>query len=89
MFEFKLDNKKKTASIKVLLKGETEPLEVHIKRYGIVKDSEVSASLRIEEAVSNKPWLNAILQNFKTKISEFDGVKIPTDKVNLLDELLD
>ena len=63
MLELKLDNKAKTARVKVLLKGESEPVEIVVNKYELSKGNGKS-SLRILKASSDRLWLDAALRNF-------------------------
>lgn len=83
MLEFRLDPKNRTLFAKVLLAGESEPLEVSINKYQIT-DSE-SPSVVIHEASTNRKWLSALIDSFLIG-KEF---LVPKDKIALFRELLE
>lgn len=83
MIELKLDTRKKKARALVLLNGETVPIEIKVDRYEILREGDV-AKVVIHEANSDKPWLNAILQNLVCKKS----FEVPPGKLDFITELL-
>ncbi len=61
--ELKLDSKAKTAKVKVLLKGESEPIEITVDKYKTGKKNGTSY-LHVIEASSDRLWIDAALRNF-------------------------
>jgi hypothetical protein len=57
-FSFDLDTRK--TYVKVMLLGEAEPIELSLDGFAVVSDGE-SNKLIIQQAQSNKPWLDNIL----------------------------
>lgn len=69
--DFIFDFDTRTAYVQVTLYGETEPIDVWLDGFAIVSDGD-SHALIIQEAKSNKPWLNNLLLRVIGK-----GWKIP------------
>jgi hypothetical protein len=63
-FIFDLDTR--TAYVQLTLFGEVEPIEVSIDGFAIVSDEE-SHQLIIQQAKSNRPWLNNLLSRIVGK----------------------
>ena len=62
MLELKIDNKQKKINVNMLLKGETEPIEINITKYDIEKENG-ETKLCIKNGSSSRPWIDAILKN--------------------------
>ncbi len=73
MFDLNLDVKAKTASFKILLKGETVPVEVKVSGLEFIKE-QGEYFVKIDEIESSKPWIKGIIEtmltNNKYKIDE-------------------
>lgn len=63
-FSFDLDTRK--VYVQTMLYGETEAIEVWVDGFGIISDKE-SYKFIIQQAQSNKPWLNNLLAHFVGK----------------------
>jgi hypothetical protein len=63
-FTFDLDTRK--VYVQVMLCGETEAIEVWVDGFGIINDQE-SYQFIIQQAQSNKLWLNNLLVHFVGK----------------------
>lgn len=63
-FSFDLDTRK--VYVKTMLNGETEAIEVWVDGFGIINDQE-SYQFIIQQAQSNKLWLNNLLVHFVGK----------------------
>ncbi|MSP26880.1 MAG: hypothetical protein EXR80_00080 [Methylococcales bacterium] len=63
-FSFDLDTRK--VHVQTMLYGETEAIEVWVDGFGIISDKE-SYTFIIQQAQSNKPWLNNLLVHFVGK----------------------
>ena len=59
VIELKIDNKSKRISVKALLNGETDPIEVNVEEYDLQGDS-----ITIKKISSDRAWVNAALGNF-------------------------
>jgi len=62
IIELAIDGRNKKVIISILLRGETLPIEVRIDEYEIIK-TDLSTSVIVKNASSDKVWLNAILKN--------------------------
>ena len=83
VLEIKLDSKTKHARVKVLLKGESKPLEIIVDEYEITREAGKS-SIRILKASSNRLWMDAALQNFIVD-KEFN---VPEKAVSYMEDFL-
>ena len=83
MLDFKIDHKTRVISASILLKGEDKPVDIDIQKYKIVKEKPY-AHIVIESMDCNKEWLNALAKQFIIK----KPIKIPYDKVDLIEEFL-
>ena len=83
MININIDHKTKSITASVLLKGESKPIEVKINKYKIIKEGS-TARIIVEDANSDRAWINALLQNFVVGKS----IKVPADKIMLLDDFL-
>lgn len=63
MTELSVDTKKRTIFIRVELRGEDEPIEVHVKKYGLKRSGD-SAALTILDATASRKWIAEALQEF-------------------------
>jgi len=61
MVEFKLDSIGKTIECEVMLKGEKEPLKVHVGSYSLYVDSDGKTKMRVEDIVTSREWINTVL----------------------------
>ena len=90
MLDLKFDNKNKSITLVVDLKGEDKPLEVNIEKYEIISNSiddkkDITSEIKIISASADKEWINAIIKNFVIgKI-----FLVPTKYLSLIEEFLD
>ncbi|MGZ8189677.1 MAG: hypothetical protein ACXWTS_00455 [Methylococcaceae bacterium] len=84
-FNFDLETRK--AYVQTTLYGETEAIEVWLEDFAIVSD-EQSYSFIIQQAQSNRPWLNNLLSHFVGKTWKIPAIPQLTAHIELLAELL-
>ena len=63
MTELSVDTKKRTIRVRLELKGEVEPIDIHIKKYRLERRS-THAALTIEDAVASRKWLTEAMKEF-------------------------
>ncbi len=63
MTELTVDTKKRTVALRVDLVGETEPIEIHIKKYELRAGAD-HAKLTVLDAVASREWLTEVLREF-------------------------
>jgi len=80
MLSLKVDSETKSIKIEMMLKGETNSLELEIKKYEITKDMD-KVFIKIHELSTNREWLNIIIDTYLQN----KRVEIPTKFVPLLD----
>ncbi len=64
--DFNLDLDTRKAYVQATLYGETESIEVWLDGFAVVKDGETN-KLIIQQAQSNRPWLNNLLSRIVGK----------------------
>ena len=64
--EFNFDLDTRQAYMQIMLYGETEAIEISVDGFGIISD-EQSHRFIIQQAQSNKPWMNNILAHIVDK----------------------
>ncbi len=74
MIKLEIDPTTKTMSLEVLLKGEPEPVHVHIGRYECVSNNGNSC-LTLKDVTTSKDWMNVLVANLFS-----DGITIPMDE---------
>ena len=84
VLDIKLDNKDKTIKVKVLLKGESEVIEVAVDEYEIVRN-DAETLIRVASASSDRPWLDAALRNFVVD----RNFRVPEKTVGYLEDFLE
>lgn len=84
-YSFDLDTRK--AYVQTTLYGESEPIEVWLDGFAIVSDGE-SKKFIIEQAQSNKPWLNNIFAHIVGKAWKIPVIPQLTAHIELIAELL-
>ena len=60
--EFKLDSSSGELDVTLELKGEVEPLRVHIQEYELIEESG-RMHLLIHRITTSRPWLTALAEN--------------------------
>ena len=56
--DFFIDLDARTAYVQLTLYGETDPIEVQMDQFAIINEEDGSKKFIIQQAKSNKPWLN-------------------------------
>lgn len=82
MIDLKVDHKNKNIIASVLLNGEREAIEIKIDDYEIIKKDKTE--LKINKASANRPWVEALLENFVVGTSK----PMPDKIAKVLDKLL-
>ena len=63
LLDFALDSRQHTASIKLLLKGEADPVTIDIHEYELVQDPS-GIYVTVKRATSSREWLTVLLRSF-------------------------
>ena len=63
MLNLSIDSKTKRIRLEILLKGETEPVQITIDEYQITSSGGADFLL-IKQASASREWINALLQDF-------------------------
>lgn len=63
MTELSVDTKKRTIRLRLELKGEDEPIDIHVKKYSLDRRS-TRATLTIQDAVASREWLTEAINEF-------------------------
>ena len=63
LLELALNSRQNTASIKMLLRGETEPVTIDIQEYELVQAG-TGSYLTVKRATASREWLTALLRTF-------------------------
>ena len=84
-FTFDLDSR--SAYVRVTLYGEEEPIEVSVDGFAIVSDGEDSHHLIIQQAKSNRLWLNNIFSRIVGKAWKIPDQPQHRDQIELVAEL--
>lgn len=84
-YSFDLDTRK--AYVQTTLYGEAESIEVWVEGFAIVSDGE-SKKFIIQQAQSNKPWLNNIFSHIVGKAWKIPVIPQLTAHIELIAELL-
>lgn len=79
----RIDSRKKSITASILLNGESRSINLNIAEYSIVKEGS-SPGLIIQKASTDRPWLNAVLENHVIGRLWV----IPGDKASLLADFL-
>ena len=70
VLDFKLDTRRNSIGVKLLLKGEAEPLTVIVEEYELVADRG-STALVIKRATASREWIRLLAEEF------LPGVRLP------------
>ncbi len=84
-FNFDLDARK--VYVQTMLYGETEAIEVWVDGFAIISEEE-SYKFIIQQAQSNKPWLNNLLARFVGKAWKIPVIPQLAAHIGLIAELL-
>jgi hypothetical protein len=63
MTELSVDTKKRTIRVRLELKGEDEPIDIHVKKYSLERRS-TRATLTIVDAVASRKWMTEAMKEF-------------------------
>jgi hypothetical protein len=83
-FSFDIDTRK--VYVQTMLYGEVEPIEVWIDGFAIISEQE-SYKFIIQQAKSNKPWLNNLLARFVGKAWKIPVIPQLAAHIELVAEL--
>jgi hypothetical protein len=83
-FSFDIDTRK--VYVQTMLYGEVEPIEIWLDGFAIVKNGQ-SYKLIIQQAKSNKPWLNNLLARFVGKAWKIPVIPQLAAHIELIAEL--
>lgn len=83
LVELKIDNQNNKIAASILLNGDTVPIRLCVEKYQIL-NQENSATIEIIQASSDRPWINAIINNFVIG-RKFN---IPSGKVEFANDFL-
>ena len=85
--DFSLDLDTRKAYVQATLYGETEPIEVRLDGFAVVSDED-SHKLIVQQAQSNRPWLNNLLSRIVGKEWKIPVIPQLTAQIELISELL-
>jgi len=85
--DYRIDLDARKAYVQTTLYGETEAIEVWLHGFAIVTNGE-SKTFIIEQARSNRPWLNNLLSHFVGKAWKIPVIPQMTAHIELIAELL-
>jgi hypothetical protein len=86
LLEFSFDIESRKVYVQTKLYGETEAIEVWLDGFGIIKEDD-SYHFIIQQAKSNKPWLNNIIVHFIGKAWKIPVIPQLTPYLPLIAEL--
>lgn len=84
--DFNFDLDARTAYVHILLLGEAEAIEVWLEDFAIVSD-EASRKLIIQQARSNRLWLNNLLSRISGKAWKIPALPQFAAEIELISEL--
>lgn len=76
--KFHLNSKKRSIDMEVILKGEIEPISIHIKNYSLTELDGVH-QLRVSGVMTSRTWINTVASYLEGKAFE-----IPTEYAKML-----
>ncbi len=85
-FVFDLDNR--SAYVNILLAGEDEPIEISVDGFGIEGKQEATYQFIIEQAHSNKLWMNNLLSRVVGKAWDIPDQPQYQEQMELVAEIL-
>jgi hypothetical protein len=65
MQDFKINSSAKSIYVKILLKGEKEPVEVKVNRYELIEESD-RLFLRLYDVTTSREWFTQLAEDFLT-----------------------
>jgi hypothetical protein len=63
MTELSVDTKKRAFRVRLELAGESEPIEIQVKKYSLERRS-TGATLTVVDATASREWLTEVLREF-------------------------
>ncbi len=84
MLDLQIDKQNKNIKVSVLLKGEDSPISINVDKYEIEKTAD-SAEIKVINASSSKPWIDAGIRNFLVG-KQF---AIPAKAIDFIDDFLE
>jgi hypothetical protein len=87
LIDYSMDLDARKAYVQIMLYGETETIEVWLDGFAVVNDGESKAFI-IDQAQSNRPWLNNILSRIVGKAWKIPVIPQLTAQTELITELL-
>jgi hypothetical protein len=85
--DYSIDFDERKAYVQTTLYGEEETIEVWLDGFAIINDGE-SQSFIIEQAKSNRPWLNNLLARVVGKAWKIPVIPEFTSQIEIITELL-
>lgn len=85
--DFSFDLEERKAYVQTTLYGETEPIDVWLDGFAVIKEDE-SYKFIIQQAQSNRPWLNNLLSRIVGKAWKIPVIPQLTAHIELISELL-
>jgi hypothetical protein len=85
--DYRIDLDARKAYVQSTLYGETEVIEIWLDGFAIVSDGETKTFI-IEQARSNRPWLDNLLSHFVGKAWKIPVIPQLTAYIELIAELL-
>jgi hypothetical protein len=79
MTQLSIDTKRRASHLRLVLSGETEPIDIHVTKYAVLRRGDV-ATLTIVGATASRTWLAAALREFVVDRS----IRIPANAGALL-----
>jgi sporulation protein YlmC with PRC-barrel domain len=61
--DFKINSSSKTIYLRVLLKGESEPVDIKVKSYEVIENNE-RIFVRINDIETSKAWLTTLAKDY-------------------------
>jgi hypothetical protein len=85
--DFSFDLNMRKVYIQATLEGETETIEVWVDGFAVIREEE-SYRFIMQQAQSNRPWLNNLLTRFVGKSWKIPAIPQLTAHIELIAELL-
>jgi hypothetical protein len=85
--DYELDLDARTAYAQTTLEGETEAIEVQLQGFAVVKEGDVYF-LSLEQAKSNKPWLNKLFSHVTGRLWKIPPVPQYQGYLDIVADLL-
>ncbi|MDT8390144.1 MAG: hypothetical protein RRC34_06510 [Lentisphaeria bacterium] len=62
--EVMIDRKEKTARLRIVLRGETEPVTFHAGHYTVLTEPDGQVAIRLSELSCDREWMAAVLRKY-------------------------